>query len=106
MIARRANRRAQHSADKHGLARCRRVNLPHILLPGKALVADPLTPDALFAVSPKEMVSRRAPPCTIWLMVPAVVAERFTSRGDADFANRVLSAMRYGFGGHVEKLLP
>jgi 6-phosphogluconate dehydrogenase len=29
--------------------------------------------------------------------------ERFSSRGEADFANRVLSAMRHGFGGHVEK---
>jgi 6-phosphogluconate dehydrogenase len=28
--------------------------------------------------------------------------ERFTSRGEADFQNRLLSAMRYGFGGHVE----
>ena len=29
--------------------------------------------------------------------------ERFSSRGDADFANKLLSAMRYQFGGHVEK---
>jgi 6-phosphogluconate dehydrogenase len=29
--------------------------------------------------------------------------ERFSSRGDADFANRVLSAMRHEFGGHAEK---
>ena len=29
--------------------------------------------------------------------------ERFSSRGEADFQNKVLSAMRYGFGGHVEK---
>jgi 6-phosphogluconate dehydrogenase len=29
--------------------------------------------------------------------------ERFTSRGDADFQDRLLSAMRYQFGGHVEK---
>ena len=27
---------------------------------------------------------------------------RFTSRGEADFGSRVLSAMRWGFGGHVE----
>ncbi len=25
------------------------------------------------------------------------------SRGNADFANRALSAMRYEFGGHAEK---
>jgi 6-phosphogluconate dehydrogenase len=29
--------------------------------------------------------------------------ERFSSRGEADFQNRVLSAMRYEFGGHLEK---
>jgi 6-phosphogluconate dehydrogenase len=29
--------------------------------------------------------------------------ERFTSRGEADFANKLLSAMRYQFGGHLEK---
>jgi len=29
--------------------------------------------------------------------------QRFTSRGEADFQNRVLSAMRWGFGGHAEK---
>ncbi len=28
--------------------------------------------------------------------------QRFTSRGEADFADRVLSAMRFGFGGHEE----
>jgi len=29
--------------------------------------------------------------------------ERFTSRGDADYQDKLLSAMRYQFGGHVEK---
>jgi 6-phosphogluconate dehydrogenase len=29
--------------------------------------------------------------------------QRFTSRGEADFQDRVLSAMRFGFGGHLEK---
>jgi 6-phosphogluconate dehydrogenase len=29
--------------------------------------------------------------------------ERFSSRGEADFINKVLSAMRYEFGGHLEK---
>ena len=29
--------------------------------------------------------------------------ERFYSRGEADFADKLLSAMRYGFGGHHEK---
>jgi 6-phosphogluconate dehydrogenase len=29
--------------------------------------------------------------------------ERFSSRGEADFQNRLLSAMRFQFGGHLEK---
>jgi len=29
--------------------------------------------------------------------------ERFSSRGEADFADKLLSAMRYEFGGHIEK---
>jgi len=29
--------------------------------------------------------------------------ERFTSRGENDFASKILSAMRFQFGGHIEK---
>jgi 6-phosphogluconate dehydrogenase len=29
--------------------------------------------------------------------------ERFASRGEADFQDKLLSAMRFQFGGHVEK---
>jgi len=29
--------------------------------------------------------------------------QRFTSRGEADFQDKLLSAMRFGFGGHLEK---
>jgi len=29
--------------------------------------------------------------------------ERFSSRGNADFQDKILSAMRFGFGGHLEK---
>jgi 6-phosphogluconate dehydrogenase len=29
--------------------------------------------------------------------------ERFSSRGNAEFQDKVLSAMRYEFGGHLEK---
>ena len=36
-------------------------------------------------------------------VLTSALYERFSSRGEADFQNRVLSAMRYGFGGHVEK---
>jgi 6-phosphogluconate dehydrogenase len=45
---------------------------------------------------------------TIDESVPAPVLstalyERFSSRGEADFADKVLSALRYEFGGHEEK---
>jgi 6-phosphogluconate dehydrogenase len=36
-------------------------------------------------------------------VLSAALYERFSSRGNADFADRVLSAMRHEFGGHVEK---
>jgi 6-phosphogluconate dehydrogenase len=36
-------------------------------------------------------------------ILSTAIAERFASRGEQDFANRVLSAMRFGFGGHEEK---
>jgi len=35
-------------------------------------------------------------------VLSAALYSRFTSRGEADFANRLLSAMRQEFGGHVE----
>jgi 6-phosphogluconate dehydrogenase len=36
-------------------------------------------------------------------VISAALYSRFESRGNADYANRVLSAMRFAFGGHVEK---
>jgi 6-phosphogluconate dehydrogenase len=36
-------------------------------------------------------------------VLSAALFARFTSRGEADFANKILSAMRKQFGGHVEK---
>ena len=36
-------------------------------------------------------------------VLAAALFGRFTSRGEADFQNRVLSAMRFEFGGHVER---
>jgi 6-phosphogluconate dehydrogenase len=36
-------------------------------------------------------------------VLSAALYQRFTSRGQADYQNRLLSAMRYGFGGHLEK---
>ncbi len=36
-------------------------------------------------------------------VLAAALFARFSSRGEADFQNRLLSAMRFQFGGHVEK---
>ncbi len=36
-------------------------------------------------------------------VLSAALYERFASRGEADFADKVLSALRYEFGGHEEK---
>jgi 6-phosphogluconate dehydrogenase (decarboxylating) len=85
---------------------------------------------AIGAGSLAEFAKRLAKPRAIWLMVPVgavddtiadllphlaidegvpvpvlsvALYERFSSRGEADFADKLLSAMRYEFGGHVEK---
>jgi 6-phosphogluconate dehydrogenase len=39
-------------------------------------------------------------------VLSASLYQRFTSRGEADYQNKVLSAMRYAFGGHLEKTSP
>ena len=39
-------------------------------------------------------------------VLSAALYERFGSRGDANFANKILSAMRHAFGGHLEKTAP
>jgi 6-phosphogluconate dehydrogenase len=36
-------------------------------------------------------------------VLTAALYERFSSRGEAEFADKLLSAMRYQFGGHLEK---
>jgi 6-phosphogluconate dehydrogenase len=36
-------------------------------------------------------------------VLTAALYERFSSRGEADFADKLLSAMRFEFGGHIEK---
>ncbi|MBO0777270.1 MAG: decarboxylating 6-phosphogluconate dehydrogenase [Ktedonobacteraceae bacterium] len=37
-------------------------------------------------------------------VLTAALYERFASRGEAEFANKLLSAMRFEFGGHLEKM--
>ena len=36
-------------------------------------------------------------------ILSTAISERFASRGESDFADRLLSAMRFQFGGHEEK---
>jgi 6-phosphogluconate dehydrogenase len=36
-------------------------------------------------------------------VLTAALFERFASQGEDDFQNRLLSALRLGFGGHLEK---
>jgi 6-phosphogluconate dehydrogenase len=36
-------------------------------------------------------------------ILSTAIGERFASRGEADFADRIVSAMRFEFGGHLEK---
>jgi 6-phosphogluconate dehydrogenase len=36
-------------------------------------------------------------------VLSAALYQRFSSRGESDFQDKLLSAMRYEFGGHVEK---
>jgi 6-phosphogluconate dehydrogenase len=36
-------------------------------------------------------------------VLSSALYQRFSSRGEADFADKLLSAMRYEFGGHLEK---
>jgi 6-phosphogluconate dehydrogenase len=39
-------------------------------------------------------------------VLSSALYERFGSRGNADFADKLMSAMRYEFGGHLEKRGP
>jgi 6-phosphogluconate dehydrogenase len=39
-------------------------------------------------------------------VLSSALFERFGSRGEADFADRLMSAMRFEFGGHLEKAEP
>ena len=36
-------------------------------------------------------------------VLSAALYQRFSSRGEADYQDKLLSAMRYSFGGHLEK---
>jgi 6-phosphogluconate dehydrogenase len=36
-------------------------------------------------------------------VLTSALYSRFSSRGEADYQNKILSAMRFGFGGHLEK---
>ena len=69
-----------------------------IIAGGKAVEVTPV----------REGAARKAILAAVDEAVPAPVLTaalyaRFSSRGEADFQNQLLSAMRYRFGGHIEK---
>ena len=77
-------------------------------LTATALVEDP----ELSQISPAASrirakgAGRSRPPSTKAVPAPVLTAalyERFSSRGEADFQDKLLSAMRFEFGGHLEK---
>jgi 6-phosphogluconate dehydrogenase len=39
-------------------------------------------------------------------VLSSALYDRFESRGESEFANKVLSAMRKQFGGHAEQPMP
>ena len=77
-------------------------------LTATALIQDPSPREirrAGFGLRAKD-VGRSRPPSTRRCRLTCLTAalyERFSSRGEADFADKLLSAMRYEFGGHLEK---
>ncbi|MGH9462271.1 MAG: phosphogluconate dehydrogenase (NAD(+)-dependent, decarboxylating) [Vicinamibacteria bacterium] len=76
-------------------------------LTASALLADPMLSDYAGRVSDSGE-GRWTIQAAIDESVPAHVLtaslyDRFSSRGNAEFANKILSAMRHGFGGHTEK---
>jgi 6-phosphogluconate dehydrogenase len=76
-------------------------------LTARALLADPSLKDFTGRVSDSGE-GRWTVQAAVDTSVPAHVLtaalyERFSSRGEGDFADRILSAMRYEFGGHLEK---
>ncbi len=54
------------------------------------------------AVSIDALIAKLTRPRAVPVL-SAALYERFSSRGGADFANRVLSAVRKQFGGHDER---
>ena len=76
-------------------------------LTASALLADPKLENYVGRVSDSG-VGRWTIAAAIDEAVPAPILSaalfaRFSSRGNAGFAEKVLSAMRHGFGGHLEK---
>jgi len=79
-------------------------------LTAQALVADPGL-DGFGGVVADSGEGRWTSIAAIDTSVPAPVLTtalyaRFASRGEGDFGNKVLSAMRLGFGGHLERTAP
>ena len=76
-------------------------------LSAAALIEDPdLRNSRAGSPTPAKAAGRSRPRSTKGVpahVLSAALYERFSSRGEADFADKLLSAMRYEFGGHLEK---
>jgi 6-phosphogluconate dehydrogenase (decarboxylating) len=68
----------------------------------KALLA---LPDSVFSSS-SVLVDDRAGPGVPVPVLTTALYERFASQGEAHYQDKLLSAMRFGFGGHLEKTTP
>ena len=107
-----------------GLGRMGANKVRRLLVHDRSLeaVAALVKEGAVGASSLDDFVARLTTPRAVWLMIPAagvdaaleeigpklqrgdiLIDQRFTSRGEDEFAAKVLSAMRYKFGGHVER---
>ena len=55
--------------------------------------------------TPRFFCERRVDVFFVFLtfLLTTALYERFSSRGEADFQDKLLSAMRFEFGGHLEK---
>ena len=61
------------------------------------------SPQGRAGAAPGARLNQRAPNHDEATMQLGMIGLRFTSRHRAEFANRILSAMRHEFGGHLEK---
>jgi 6-phosphogluconate dehydrogenase (decarboxylating) len=88
-------RRLQMQLGMIGLGRMGANMVRRLLRKGHECVVVDTSPTAAY-----DLVEEKAIGST---SLAAIVGRLKSPRGEADFANKLLSAMRYQFGGHLEK---